>query len=101
MPSGWLARLRAGQGPQTESIKEKLMEDVQRAGRRKPGSLLLDWPDSGSVAAITWRTASGAVHRQELASRREAEDLLAKIDANEELGLVSAQVRRVGIGPDS
>jgi hypothetical protein len=78
-----------------------LMEDAQKAGRRDPGSLLLDWPDSGSVAVITWRTASGAVHRQELASRREAEDLVAKIDASDDLKLVSAQVRRVGIGPDS
>jgi hypothetical protein len=77
------------------------MEDVQKAGQRGPGSLLLDWPDSGSIAVITWRTASGEIHRQELGSRREAEDLLAKIGASEELSLVSAQARRVGIGPDS
>jgi hypothetical protein len=77
------------------------MEDAQRAGQREPASLLLDWPDSGSVAVITWRTAAGEVHRQELGSRREAEDLVAKIGASEELSLVSAQVRRVGIGPDS
>ena len=77
------------------------MEDAQKAGQPEPGSLLLNWPDSGSVAVITWRTASGEVHRQELGSRREAEDLLAKIGANEELSLVSAQVRRVGIGADS
>jgi hypothetical protein len=77
------------------------MEDAQKAGQRAPGSLLLDWPDSGSVAVITWRTAAGRVHRQELGSRREAEDLLTKIDASAELSLVSAQARRVGIGPDS
>jgi hypothetical protein len=77
------------------------MDDAQNAGRRETGSLLLGWPDSGSVAVITWRTASGDVHRQELASRREAEDLLVKIDGSAELSLVSAQVRRVGIGPDS
>jgi hypothetical protein len=75
--------------------------DAQGAGRREPGSLLLDWPDSGSISVITWRTAAGEVHRQELGSRREAEDLIAKIDASEELSLVSAQARRVGIGPDS
>lgn len=77
------------------------MEDAQKADQRVPGSLLLDWPDSSSVAVITWHTAAGEVHRQELGSRREAEDLLAKIDASAELGLVSAQVRRVGVGPDS
>jgi hypothetical protein len=77
------------------------MEDATKAGQRGAGSLLLDWPDSGSVAVITWRTAAGEVHRQELGSRREAEDLLAKIGANPDLSLVSAQARRVGIGPDS
>jgi hypothetical protein len=77
------------------------MEDATKAGQRGAGTLLLDWPDSGSVAVITWRTAAGEVHRQELGNRREAEDLLAKIGASEELSLVSAQVRRVGIGPDS
>lgn len=90
-----------GQGPETDECWETLMEDAQKAGRRGPGSVLLDWPDSGSIAVITWRTASGDVHRQELGSRREAEDLLAKIEASAELSLVSAQARRVGIGPDS
>jgi hypothetical protein len=62
---------------------------------------LLGWPDSGGVARITWHTASGEVYQQELASRTEAEQLLAKIGSNDELTLISAQVRRVGIGPDS
>jgi hypothetical protein len=96
-----LSSAAGGQGPKTDVSGEKLMEDAQKARRREPGRLLLDWPDSGSIAVITWRTAAGDVHRQELASRREAEDLLAKIDASAELSLVSAQVRRVGIGPDS
>jgi hypothetical protein len=90
-----------GQGPETDVSREKLMEDAAKAGRPESASLLPDWPDSGSVAVITWRTASGKVHRQELGSRREAEELLAKIGASDELTLVSAQVRRVGIGPDS
>jgi hypothetical protein len=77
------------------------MEDARKTGQHGPGTLLPDWPDSGSVAVITWRTASGDVHRQELGNRREAEDLLAKIGVSDELSLVSAQVRRLGIGPDS
>jgi hypothetical protein len=66
-----------------------------------PGSRLLDWPDGGGVALITWHTASGDVYEQEMASRQEAEELLGKIRSSGQLRLVSAQVRRAGIGPDS
>jgi hypothetical protein len=59
------------------------------------------WPDSGGIAVITWQTASGQVQRREMADEREATELLAKISADEQLSLVSAQLRRVGIGPDS
>jgi hypothetical protein len=59
------------------------------------------WPDSGGIAVITWRGASEQIYRQELASQQEAAELLVKIDDAEELELVSAQLRRVGIGPDS
>jgi hypothetical protein len=41
------------------------------------------------------------MHQQELARRPEAVELLAKIRSNNESSLISAQVRRVGIGPDS
>ena len=61
----------------------------------------LDWPDGGGVALITWHTASGDVYEQEMASRQEAEELLGKIRSSGQLRLVSAQVRRAGIGPDS
>jgi hypothetical protein len=77
------------------------MEGSLKAGQRESRSQLLEWSDSGGVAVITWRARSGGVHRQELASRREAEELLAKIDESDELSLVSVQVRRLGIGPDS
>ena len=77
------------------------MEETSRASQGEPGDQLIDWPDSGGIAVITWHGASGAVHRQELASRRDAEDLLAKIHRSDQLRLVSAQVRRLGIGPDS
>lgn len=59
------------------------------------------WPDSGGTAVITWRTASGEVYSQELGSEKEAAALLGKIDADNDLDLVSAQLRRAGIGPDS
>jgi hypothetical protein len=77
------------------------MAKVSEAWHDAPGTQLLDWPDSGCVALITWHTASGEVYQQEAASRKEAEDLLAKIASNDQLNLVSAQVRRAGIGPDS
>lgn len=66
-----------------------------------PGTQLIHWPDGGGVALITWHTASGEIYVQETASRQEAEELLAKIGSNDELRLVSAQVRHAGIGPDS
>lgn len=59
------------------------------------------WPDSGGIAVISWRTSSGELYQQEIASEREAADLLGKIARAEDLDLVSAQLRRVGIGPDS
>jgi hypothetical protein len=77
------------------------MEESSKAGHGESGDQLLEWPDSGGVAVITWHGASGGVHRQELASRRDAEELLAKIRRSDGLKLVSAQVRRLGIGPDS
>jgi hypothetical protein len=77
------------------------MTETPQPRQNAPGAQLLDWPDSGGVAVITWHTASGEVYRQELANRPEAEELLAKIRSSSELSLVSAQVRRVGIGPDS
>lgn len=61
----------------------------------------MDWPDSGGVAVITWQGADAQVYRQELASKSDAEELLAKIHADDELNLVSTQVRRTGVGPDS
>jgi hypothetical protein len=77
------------------------MVKASETWRDAPGIHLLDWSDSGGVALITWHTASGDVYEQETASRQEAEELLSKIGSNDQLTLVSAQVRRVGIGPDS
>lgn len=59
------------------------------------------WPDSGGIAVITWRTRGGDVYQQELGDEQEAVDLIRKIAADDQLDLVSAQLRRVGIGPDS
>ncbi len=59
------------------------------------------WPDSGAIATITWSTAAGELQQQETASEQEAAELLAKIAAADDLDLVSAQLRRLGVGPDS
>jgi hypothetical protein len=59
------------------------------------------WPDSGGVAVITWRTSGGEVYQQELGDEQEAIELISKITADDQLDLVSAQLRRGGIGPDS
>jgi hypothetical protein len=77
------------------------MAKVSKARQDAPGAELLDWPDGGAVALITWHTASGDVYEQETASRKDAKDLLSKIRSSDQLSLVSAQVRRAGIGPDS
>ena len=77
------------------------MAQASESWQDAPGSRLLGWPDGGGVALITWHTASGDVYEQETASRQEAEELLGKIRSNDQLLLVSAQVRRAGIGPDS
>jgi hypothetical protein len=77
------------------------MAKVSKRRQDAPGAQLLDWPDSGGVALITWHTAGGDVYEQETASRAEAKELIAKIRSNDQLSLVSAQVRRAGIGPDS
>ena len=76
-----------------------MSETKPGAGRSE--AQLMDWPDSGGVAIVTWVSADGHLYHQELASRPDAEELLAKINAANELSLVSTQVRRVGIGPDS
>lgn len=62
---------------------------------------IMAWPDSGGLAVITWRSTDGQVYQQEIASQDEALALLEKIAADDHLDLVSAQLRRIGIGPDS
>jgi hypothetical protein len=57
------------------------------------------WEDGGGIAVITWRSAAGQTFQQELANEQEAIHLLETIDADDELVLVSAQLRRRGIGP--
>lgn len=59
------------------------------------------WPDSGGIAVITWRAAAGEVYQQEIADEQAAIELISKIADDPRLDLVSAQLRRVGIGPDS
>jgi len=59
------------------------------------------WPDSGAIAVISWRTRAGELYQQEVASEHRAAELLGTIASAADLDLVSAQLRRAGIGPDS
>jgi hypothetical protein len=59
---------------------------------------IASWPDSGGVAEITWVTAAGRTFRQELGSKDEAARLLQSIADDEDLTLISAQLRRSGTG---
>jgi hypothetical protein len=59
------------------------------------------WTDSGSITVISWSTADGRAFQREVADPQESARLLQSIEDDDQLALVSAQVRRVGIGPDS
>jgi DNA-binding transcriptional MocR family regulator len=61
----------------------------------------VSWSDGGSIAVISWSTADGQAFQREVANQQEAARLLQSIEDDDQLALVSAQVRRVGIGPDS
>jgi hypothetical protein len=77
------------------------MEMIRTPGPDGPAPSIWRWPDSGGIAVVTWRTSGGDVYRQELADEQDAIELISKITADDQLDLVSAQLRRVGIGPDS
>jgi hypothetical protein len=57
------------------------------------------WHDSGGIAVISWRAGGGGTYEQELTSEQEAIHLLRKIEADDDLTLISAQLRRLGTGP--
>lgn len=57
------------------------------------------WDDGGGIAVITWRSAAGQTLQQEIGDEQEAIHLLKTIDADDQLVLISAQLRRRGIGP--
>jgi hypothetical protein len=59
------------------------------------------WDDSGAITVITWSDESGHVGQLEVASEQEADRLLAGIENDSQLTLISAQRRRRGIGPQS
>jgi hypothetical protein len=77
------------------------MEMISTPGPDGKPAQFHHWPDSGGVATISWETASGQLAQQDVADEQEAAELLRKISADDQLRLVSAQLRRVGIGPDS
>jgi hypothetical protein len=57
------------------------------------------WDDGGGIAVITWRSAVGQTFQQEIANEQEAIRLLRTIDGDDQLVLISAQLRRRGVGP--
>ena len=63
------------------------------------GPRIEGWPDSSAIAVLSWRAADGRSYRQELGSEQEAIALLRKIEDDDQLTLISAQLRRAGIGP--
>ena len=77
------------------------MEMISAPGPDGPAPTIQRWPDSGGIAVITWRARSGEVYQQEIADEQDAIALISKITADDGLDLVSAQLRRVGVGPDS
>jgi len=77
------------------------MDMISTPGPDNQRPAIRGWPDSGGVAVITWRARTGEVYQQELGDEQEAIALVTKISADYQLDLVSAQLRRVGIGPDS
>lgn len=77
------------------------MEMISAPGPEGRAPRIRRWPDSGGIAVITWRASSGEVYQQELGNEQEAIYLVSKIAADDGLELISAQLRRVGIGPDS
>ncbi len=65
------------------------------------GPRIEGWDDSSSIATITWTAKDGGTHQQEVADEAEAIRLLDTIDKDDKLALISAQLRRAGIGPAS
>jgi hypothetical protein len=63
------------------------------------GPHISGWPDSGGVAVITWRELTGQIYEQEVPDEDEALQLLQRIDDDDQLVLISAQLRRLGTGP--
>lgn len=94
--------MRSGRQPNCrESAEVTEVAMIRTPGPERQAPSIQGWPDSGGIAVITWSNKSGQVYQQELGDEREAIYLVSKIAADDQLDLVSAQLRRVGIGPDS
>jgi len=65
----------------------------------KGGPRIVGWPDSGGVAVITWRKTDGQTFEQEIADEQATMHVLRAIASDDELVLISAQLRRLGTGP--
>ncbi len=77
------------QGPET-MIEITGGEDAPR---------IAGWGDSSTIAVITWRAAGAGTQQQEVAEEAQAIALLRAIEADEDLSLISVQLRRAGTSP--
>jgi hypothetical protein len=111
LSSGREQEASAGAAPNSEEGKPAERIDGDEAqpaaaggglGAQSPAaSAPVSWSDSGSIAVISWSTADGQAFQREVAGQQEAARLLQSIEDDDQLALVSSQVRRVGIGPGS
>lgn len=76
------------------------MSMIRATGSDRAAPRIARWPDGGGISVITWHSADGQVHQQEVADEQQAIHLLKSIEADHELTLTSAQLRRRGTSPN-
>jgi len=75
------------------------MDMIKVSGADGEGPRIDGWNDSGAIAVITWHETEGQNYQQEFSDEQAAIHLLRSIEADDNLVLISAQLRRLGIGP--
>jgi hypothetical protein len=75
------------------------MSMIRATGSDRDAPRIGRWPDGGGIAVLTWYSADGRVHEQEVSDEQQAVHLLKSIEADDELTLTSAQLRRRGTSP--
>jgi len=77
------------------------MNMITLSGQDRTGPHIAHWAGGGGVAVITWQTGDGRTFEHEVADEQRAVNLLTSIEADDQLVLISAQLRRRGIGPSA